>query len=198
MKNYICSTICLCLCFLMFAQETKHDNLLNADNSWSKEIFTFPIGFAQEIPLEGYEEAIFPKGWSKIESDEFWSYIFAWNVKVSNPLTTTKFEDYLELYFDGLMNIHTIKKGDSIVPANALFETSAITGSSIEYTGKIRLYEGRYTNKMMYLYVLASQHFCEKQQKSVVVFRFSPKQFEHTIWETLSSVKLRDNYCSLE
>lgn len=197
MKQFLSSLFFLCVSFLMLGQETEHKPLLKAETTWAKEIFTFPIGFAQEIPLEGYEEAIFPKGWSAPESPEFWSYIFAWKVTANQALTASAFEKYLELYFDGLMDIRNLKSGDSIVPTNALVIQTKETENSVHYTGKIRLYEGRYTKKMMSLSVLATQYFCEVQQKTIVVFRFSPKEFTHAIWDTLKKVELQDNICKI-
>ncbi len=194
MLKYITITSLLFLSLFMNAQETEHKKLL--ETNWGSEMFTFPIGFAQEIPLEGYEEAIFPKGWSTEESPEFWSYVFAWNVTAEAPLTPSNFEAYLEIYFDGLMDIRNIKNGETILPTNALFIKSDEVENTSQYTGKIRLYEGRSTKKMMILHVRATQHFCEAKQKTVVVFRFSPAQFEKPIWDTMNSIKLIDMICN--
>lgn len=195
MKRTIITTSLLVYSVLLFGQETKNKHLLKADTTWTQEIFTFPIGFAQEISLEGYEEAIFPPGWNKEESPEFWSYIFVWNVKATAPLTSENFESYLQYYFDGLMNIRDLKNVDSISPTNAVFVKSDEARRTSHYIGKIRLYEGRYTKKMMVLHVLATQHFCETEKKTVVVFKFSPKEFGNTIWNTLNAVPLLGYVC---
>lgn len=194
MLKYITVTSLLFLSFFMNAQETEHKKLL--ETTWGAELFTFPINFARGIPLDGYEEAIFPKGWATEESPEFWSYIFAWNVTAEVPLTSSNFEAYLEMYFDGLMDIANIKNGDTILPTNALFIKSEEVENKSQYTGKIRLYEGRYTKKMMILNVLATQYFCETEKKTVVVFRFSPAEFEKPIWNTMNSIKLIDAECN--
>lgn len=195
MLKYIATIAILFLSFSMNGQEIEHEKLLNTE-TWGSEMFTFPIRFAREIPLEGYEEAIFPKGWAKEESPEFWSYIFAWNVTAEAPLTSSNFEAYLEIYFDGLMDIRNIKNGETILPTNALFIKSKEVENTSQYTGKIRLYEGRYTKKMMILNVLATQYFCEKDKKTIVVFRFSPAEFGNPIWDTMNSIKLIDAECN--
>ncbi|WP_432410698.1 hypothetical protein [Rasiella sp. SM2506] len=190
MKQYIFTTSLLFCSLFLLAQDTEKKHLLKADTTWTQEIFTFPIGFAQEIPLEGYEEAIFPPGWSKEESPDFWSYIFAWDVKAEAPLTTTHFETYLEYYFDGLMNIRDLKNGETILPTNALFIKSQESENTSYFTGKIRLYEGRYTKEMMILHVLATQYYCKTEKKTVVVFRFSPKEFGNPIWDVMNAIPL--------
>lgn len=197
MKQYIIIISLLLCSFLLFGQEAETKHLLKADTTWSQEIFTFPIGFAQEIPLEGYEEAIFPPGWSNKESPEFWSYIFAWNVKAETPLTTTNFEIYLQYYFDGLMNIRDLKIGETILPTNALFIKLEETENTSYFTGKIRLYEGRYTKEMMLLNVLVTQYYCNVDQKTLVIFRFSPQPFDAKFWDTMNVVPLVDEFCKL-
>ncbi|WP_435678475.1 hypothetical protein [Patiriisocius sp.] len=177
------------------AQESKVENILLTPQDWGHEHFTFPIGFAREIPLEGIEEAVFPKGWGNVDSPEFWSYAFVWEVDANTPLTSFQFEEYLQIYFDGLMNIRDLKNGADILPTNALFiETSKIKNIT-NFRGKIRMYEGRYTKKMTNLNVLATQQFCEQEQKSSIIFRFSPTNFTVEIWRTLNNVTYKNNGC---
>jgi hypothetical protein len=199
MYKYIVTTSSLLFfSVLFFGQQFEEKQLLKTPVTWSTELFTFPIGFAQEIPLEGYEEALFPPGWSKQEGPEFWSYIFAWNVIATTPLTATDFETYLQYYFDGLMNIKDLGNGTTVLPTNALCIKSEEIGNTSLFTGKIRLYEGRYSKKMMILNVLATQYFCKKDKKTVVVFRFSPQPFGAAIWGTMNAVQLVETVCDFK
>ncbi len=197
MNSTIITTVVLLFTLQFFyAQEEEHESFFT-ETEWNSEFFEFPINFAREIPLQGIEEAIFPPGWGKPESPEFWSYMFVWNVKAQAPLTTDNFEEYLQIYFDGLMDIQNLQNGKTILPTNALFVTTEEEEKTSHYTGKIRLYEGRYTKKMMILNVLATQHYCNEQQKTVVIFRFSPAKFGKPIWDTMNSVKLFETKCGL-
>lgn len=63
------------------------------------------------------------------------------------------------------------------------------------YKGSIYLFEGRYTQKMMTLYMQAEQHYCKKEDKAIIVFRFSPQLFEEAIWKSLKKVKLSNPIC---
>ena len=54
----------------------KSLDLVITEDSWGKEVFTFPIRFAKEIKYEGIEEAYFPRGWNKVKNPEFWTYAF--------------------------------------------------------------------------------------------------------------------------
>jgi hypothetical protein len=177
MYKYIVTTSSLLFfSVLFFGQQFEEKQLLKTPVTWSTELFTFPIGFAQEI----------------------WSYIFAWNVIATTPLTATDFETYLQYYFDGLMNIKDLGNGTTVLPTNALCIKSEEIGNTSLFTGKIRLYEGRYSKKMMILNVLATQYFCKKDKKTVVVFRFSPQPFGAAIWGTMNAVQLVETVCDFK
>jgi len=197
MKKYILScTLILCSIFVIAQEEEKveHDSILDAA-PWGSEFFTFPISFAPAIPYQGYEEAVFPPGWSNEESPEFWSYVFAWKIDAATPLTTEDFETNLSLYFDGLMDIQNRKNGSTILATTAAITRDDTIESIQEYTGTLYLYEGRYTNKMMTLYTLAEQYYYKKEKQTTVIFRFSPASFDADIWKSLKGVTLHNDNC---
>lgn len=195
-RNILLTLVLFLNSMLSFGQEQEAEKLaarlLKADNTWGKELFMFPISFAQEINFKGVEVALFPKGWSNEESPEFWSYAFAWEVEADQPITKTALESSLQLYFDGLLGIDILKKNDAnIQKTKALFiEKEAKAGTS-RFTGKIEIFESRITKKPMTLNVTIEQDYCKSSQKAVILFKFSPKEFEHKTWEKLSEVSLR-------
>ncbi len=78
----------LLVCFkINFAQTEHHLGVFVTDSTWTKEILKFPLGFARDIPYEGYEDLRFHEGWAKKQSDGFWAYIFAWHVKGKQKTT---------------------------------------------------------------------------------------------------------------
>ncbi|PIQ50094.1 MAG: hypothetical protein COW03_01145 [Cytophagales bacterium CG12_big_fil_rev_8_21_14_0_65_40_12] len=185
---------------LSFGQEQEAEKLaarlLKADNTWGKELFMFPISFAQEINFKGVEVALFPKGWSNQESPEFWSYAFAWEVDADHPLTKTALESSLQLYFDGLLSIDNWKKSDaSIQNTKVLLMEKEDHKSTSRFTGYLDIFESRYTKKRMTLNVTIEQHYCETNQKAIILFKFSPKDFDHTTWKKLAEVTLRKDLC---
>jgi hypothetical protein len=196
MKHFIATTTLLLLIGVnSFAQEGEHPALMQSDSTWGKEYFKLPTGFAQEMTLHGIEEAIFPKGWGSVDSPEFWTYIFAWKADASAPITTKVIEDNLTLYFDGLLNISQKDSTVTKLPSTVLLVP---TKGLEHFTGKLRIFDRFRTNKMITLNLLAQQYYCEKEQQTVIVFRFSPKNFDHQIWDKVNGVILRKNVCELD
>ncbi|WP_117884306.1 serine hydrolase domain-containing protein [Aureibaculum luteum] len=167
-------------------------NLIKTDSTWGQEIFIFPIHFAPEIKYEGFEDIRFAKGWAKVDSDGFWTYAFAWSVKANSALSEKEIESNLQLYFDGLMT-GVNKDKDKILPKTlAQLDKKEDTNNKIIYTGKISIFDAFTTQKKMTLNVHVENYYLERKKKAVVLFRFSPKYFEHDIWNKLNEVKLRD------
>lgn len=167
--------------------------LLKTDVSWGKEIFTFPIHFAREIDYEGVEEAHFPKGWRDIESSEFWSYAFTWNINLTTEVTITQLGTDLQLYFDGLMK-GVNKDKDRVLP-KTIVRIKKKKGKAKTFVGTVEVFDAFVTEKVMTLKVTVEAQFCKAQKKSILVFKFSPKDFGHEIWKVLESIELRENTC---
>jgi len=196
MKNRITIITLLFLSIGAFGQEEDQLNLFVTDSTWIKEIIKFPIGFAQEIKFEGFEDLRFPKGWSNQESPMFWSYLWAWSIKSSGELTEDDMEKNIQFYFDGLMGIGSNKNADGkIHHTSALFVKRENTSGHSEYVGKVKTFDTRYTNKPLIFHVLAEQHYCEHEKKVIIVFRYSPKTFGDNAWTQLKSVKLNQDAC---
>jgi len=155
--------------------ENEHEeiNLLITDSTWVKEIFPFPIRFAQDINYKGIEEAQFPKGWSKKESPYFWSYVFVWNIEGNKVNSVKDLETDLKTYFDGLMGTQ-----DAIVN----FTEKNSSNKDASYTGKASFFDNLRTKTPISLNVQVRKQYCQQADKSFIVFRFSPKEFEHEIW----------------
>ena len=164
--------------------------LLKTDKSWMKEIFTFPLNFARDIPYTGIEEAHFPRGWRDVDSPEFWSYTFAWKVDLTTELTKAELENNLQLYFDGLMRV--VNKNKDFVPPKSI---AKVEQDAAQFRGTIDIFDAFVTNEAMTLQVVAEREYCPEKQQSILVFKFSPQGFEHEIWDTLKKIKLRDGFC---
>ncbi len=199
MKNNTIVIILLLHSILIFGQEQEHVDLLETDSTWGKEIFKFPLSFAKEIPYEGIEEARFPKNWAKRDSSDFWSYAFVWSININAAeLTEKELETDLQTYFDGLMRIKEKRDNEVFIQSTvALFLEKNDAKESSQYIGKVRTHDAFFDKKPMTLNVLVEKHYCEQQKKTIVLFRFSPKEFGHDIWLKLGEVKARPNICEL-
>src|SRR4051812_30681554 len=51
---------------------------LDIPAGWDIERFLIPIEFAPSISYKGIEDIRFTPGWSKAETDDYWSYAFLW------------------------------------------------------------------------------------------------------------------------
>ena len=133
-------------CISAFGQKQEHLDLLETDPTWRKEVFRFPISFAKEIPLEGIADVRFPKGWADQKSREFWSYAFGWNVSLPNKLTQAKLEEYMRIYFDGLMRV--VHKEDTEIPKTiASFMALPDPNKNICYQGSITVFDAFFSKK---------------------------------------------------
>ncbi|GER59558.1 hypothetical protein ULMA_16660 [Patiriisocius marinus] len=178
------------------AQEKTHPKLLTNDAQWGVETFNLPTGFAQEMTLKGFEEAIFHPDWSNIEKPGFWSYVFTWSVVSDSLINEKDIEQNLILYFDGLVDIPK----DTVIapkrPSSALIIQTTKNNNNSKYIGKVRLYDRFKTKQMLRLNLTVEQKLCPQQKKSILIFRFSPKSLEHDIWKQLNTLILRDTICN--
>jgi hypothetical protein len=191
----ILTFILLSYSIVLLGQEQENVDLLKTDTSWSKEIFHFPIQFAPEINYQGIEEARFPKGWGKVDSPEFWSYVFAWHIDLNKELTEKDLETNLQIYFDGLMSVVNKDTGIVVPSTIALFLKKDEGENTASYVGKVRVYDAFRTKKTMILNVLVESYSCEQKKKSIIVFKFSPQEFESDVWLKLNEVKLHKHVC---
>ena len=194
-------TLFVCLFFvlqtiLLFGQEENNPPLLKTDTTWGKEVFHFPLGFAREIDYTGIEEAYFPKGWKLVDHDDFWSYAFVWKVDHDKLLTSKELEDDIKKYFDGLMDMNQNGNEETgILSTTTLFIEKGKFSDVSFYLGKVKTFDRFTTKKPMALHVSVEQSYCEETKKAIVLFRFSPKEFDHRIWLKLNKLKLSDTIC---
>jgi CubicO group peptidase (beta-lactamase class C family) len=169
--------------------------LLKTDESWTKEIFIFPIHFAQGINYEGIEEAQFPPGWRKTESPDYWTYVIAWNVNLDSELTKTRLENELSIYFDGLMDVVNKDKSREVPPTIAHFQKIEGPNTFSKFTGSLEVFDAFITNEVITLNTVVEQYYCQEKKKSIIYFKFSPQDFGDEAWMNLNKIKLRDSYC---
>ncbi len=177
------------------AQDDPNINLVITEDSWRKEAFEFPKPFAPKVDFKGVADVRFTKGWSDVDSDLFWSYAFAWKIDLEEKLTDTELEYYLELYFDGLMTVVNRDTTLSVPLTNAVFISSPISKSQLEYTGKIKLYDAFFTSEMITLNVNGEYDYCDKTNKHFYIFRLSPKPVGDEAWNHINKTALREDQC---
>ncbi len=173
------------------AQEKKAAiSYLTAPGDWRKELLTLPLSFAPELDYTGLEDVRFSKGWGDKNSDEFWTYKFAWYLDIDPKLGTEKIENELKFYFDGLMNAvgqgRKIPK-EKIKPTLAIFVKDSPNHS---FKGKVHLFDVFFTKDIIKLNVIVKPAYCEVTKKHIVYFEFSPQSFDHALWKTMEQIQI--------
>lgn len=166
--------------------------LVNADSSWGREHFYFPLSFAPEIDYQGVEEAVFPKGWANKDSSSFWSYAFAWRIETQSPLTEVDIQESLKYYFDGLMSDRLGVSKDSLQNTVAFFLQDYRHEAYHYFLGRLQIFDAFTLQKSLILNASIEQFFCSQKRESILLFRFSPKTFEHNIWKKLSGLTIHN------
>ncbi len=144
------------------------------------------------------EDAAFPKGWSHVENEEFWSYVFAWDVKLEKVVTVDELERDLILYFNGLNGLGpNSTTSPDIQQSSAIFINSEHDEHLIQFKGKVKTYDRFTTKKPITLHVTVEQHICKGSGQSMIIFRFSPRAFGEDIWKKLETVIIKDGFCPM-
>lgn len=181
MKKILTLILFVSFSSFLLAQKNDHFFFLETDTTWRKEMFVFPINFAPDINYEGREDARFPEGWEEQDSPNFWSYAFAWNIEHNKNITESILEADLQKYFNGLMRWDkTTVEIDKKEEAN----------NKTSYTGAVKTTDAFFTKEPMTLNVKAEEIYCPEKKKSIILFRFSPKEFDAAVWQKLGEVKL--------
>lgn len=170
-------------------------DLIDMDKSWGSEIFKFPLNFAPEIELVGGEDARFSPDWSKKDSAGYWSYAFAWHVDTETALSKDFLEENIRKYFDGLMKGVNKERGKILPKTVAIFKENSKKSIYPSYSGEVKVHDSFFTRDLMTLHVKVENHFCEESKKSMILFKFSPKNYDHKIWSELDEIKITDVFC---
>ena len=162
---------------------------------WGKEFFHFPLHFAPQIPYEGVEEVVFPRNWIKPDSTDFWSYVFVWALDNKKKVTASELESTLKQYFDGLMGVVKDDKEAEIIQTSAQFEKNTYAQDSADFIGELTIFDGFATNKALKLNAKIYSNYCEEKEQLILLFRFSPREFNQPIWAKLATVAVRSTVC---
>ncbi len=178
--------------FCMLGQNHKSINLLTADSTWGKEIIEFPLHFAPQLNYKGVEDVRFPFGWENVDHPYFWSCIFVWDITLNKTLRTQEVEEHIQTYLDGLMAVVNEDDTIDIPKTKAHFKKKVRFKTPKVYKGTIDVYDAFITKKMITLNVTVEGYYCISEKKSNLLFRVSPQNFRHTVWDALNQITIRD------
>ena len=181
-----CSTI-------IFGQKNEF-NLINLDSTWGQEVIRFP---ARHMDYIGVGEVRFPpqRSWTQPKNDFFWSYTYAWSIDVNREIPEKELELDLVKYFNSLNKIEMNATTDKKYSSSKVIRVKR--KKTITYfKGSVKIFDRFATKKMITLNILIESDFCKKSKKTVILFKFSPKEFTHETWKILNKIQLRSNLCN--
>ncbi len=179
-------------------QQKEEINLIQADSTWGQEIIQIPFWFAPDINYHGFEDIRFAQGWEKIDSPGFWTLAFAWDINLKTKPTTKFFEDNLKFYFDGLMKVVNEDTLLTIPTTKTVIIEKEQKKEITTFTGTLETYDAFTTKKMITLNVTIESYYCKKTKTYLLLFKLSPKDFNHKAWEMLNKVTLHSNVCNVK
>lgn len=172
--------------FSMVSQNKKELSIFINSQQWKTEVILFPIAWAPKLKVNGFEELLFTPNWSHPESDEFWSLVIGWKVDATTPLSIKEIQYNLASYFDGLMKPnHWASK----FPEPKVYFKKQKNAKT--FRGKMTFFDGFHTGKITTVYIQGEQYYFKSHQKSIIVFRISPKNLKHRIWRQLKTITLK-------
>lgn len=191
MKKKMLIFILLLSSIFTFGQKNEF-NLIKLDTTWGQEVLRFP---ARNMDYIGVGDIRFPpKGWIKPEHDFFWSYTYAWSINVNRKITEKELELDLVKYFNSLNKVDmnaTTDKRFSFAKVTKTKKEKAVTF----FKGTVKTFDRFATNKRFTLNVSIESHYCKKKKRTILLFKFSPKEFTHETWKMLEKIKLHSDLC---
>ncbi len=192
MNKNACFFGLILFCTVGQLQAQKPETGLVAPENWRSEVLTFPLEFAPEINLSGFEDVLFAPGWNKKESEQFWMYHFTWFLDTKEPMTVDFLEKNMKLYYEGLAS--AVLKGDT--DSNALEQDIEAVCLFVKtdkgFLGKLNVYDPFFTKDTIVLNMKVGESFCQKTKKHVVSFDISPRPVSDSVWQFFDAIMLRE------
>ncbi len=157
--------------------------------SWRKETFAFPLQFAPSIAYEGTEHVRFAPSWARFGEENGFSYVFMWDLK-AKPVTPEDLEEYLEVYFDGLMkNVGLQRKvGDKATKAAvAVHPMALLEGWGQGYGVEVRTWNAFSKGESLLLHGEVGHRYCGERMQ--IFFAFSQARRDRPIWDGLRAAR---------
>jgi hypothetical protein len=164
--------------------EWKAPYTLNVPKDWGVERFLIPISFAPQIPYHGVEDIRFMPGWSKANSNEYWTYAFLWYVDNMQKTNAKIIETNLKAYYTGLIEVNSGQTGQAILVKAKFKKVKTAQGDSKTFRGTISMLDYM-AKKTILLHCIVHLKFSSKQDKTFLFYEISPKQYDDKVWQSL-------------
>ncbi|TDO28815.1 hypothetical protein [Sediminibacterium goheungense] len=197
MKSLIFLLFCL-ISLNTYSQSAKFDGhtwtppyRLPIPDKWTIERFEIPISFAPKIAYKGVEDIRFTPGWSKAESEEYWTYAFLWYLEGNPEINSGTISTNLNAYYTGLIEVNTgnsrTEAEKNMTVTTTFKKTTSELSDLATYTGTVVMMDYM-QRKPITLYSKVHIRKCAANNKTVVFHELSPKPFSHKNWKLLDQL----------
>ena len=147
---------------------------------WPQELIELPPWFAPNMP-PGLERLTFAPGMFDLESPQFWSYAFVFELDVAAP-DAAQLEDWLEQYYDGLLVAVADERDIGSDPATVKVRRAGPR----DFEATLQVIDSFTTFDVLTLQ-MQIQVARAVPNHSLLVVRVSPQPADHPVWDQLKS-----------
>lgn len=148
---------------------------------WKSEIIPFPMEFALGIPLNGTEELLFSPDMYHPHRQNFFSYLFSWNIK-STTISPLQMKSYLTAYYQGLANTVSGQKNNMVM-------VNIVSTTENQFQGSIQWTEPFVTHKNQLLRFKTERIDCAFKDEQRWYFYLSPQDYKKPVWDTMKKIE---------
>lgn len=191
LKSIVMILAVFCMALPQSAQGADKPGLITGlPETWPKEVIPFPLTFAPTIPLEGIEELRFAPGMFKPDANDYFHYAFLWQLDGNPNLAKDTIQTYLRLYYNGLFVAasQSEKTAKTAALKNFTYAMEAIDAG--RQKGTIMWEDPFNKDRPIQLYLETQSEYCERTNKTNMLFIIKPVESESKVWNSLRSLKL--------
>ena len=157
-----------------------------APEGWRFERIEFPLDFAPDLELEGYEELWFSPGMFDANADSYFSYAIAMEFEHGKELEAEFVRNLFQTYFVGLCkSVGGARNLD--LDLDEISTKAKVTDQGIQVT--VNMYDPFVTGKKMKLNIRVTSHPAKDDSKIILLGTASPADADAEIWETLETFR---------
>ncbi|MFT4541179.1 MAG: hypothetical protein ACI835_003640 [Planctomycetota bacterium] len=154
-----------------------------APEGWRFERLDFPLTFAPDIDLDGFEELRFLPGMFDAAAEDYFTYVFALQIANAPRIDGAFLNDFFERYYRGLCG--AVAKGRFDIDVDAITAKIKLDGS--HFSGTVHAYDAFVTGEAFDLN--AEIHVMERPGKTILLSLVSPAQRDARVWDKLLDFK---------
>lgn len=186
------SSVVMMIAAVADAQEIEID----APEGWRGETIKLPAPFAPEMKLKGIEEIRFAPGMFEKDEEDFFSYIFVFQVEESQSLNQTVLESELLAYYQGLCKTVLEDDADDVDFDEFKIEIESVKSDAkekssppVSYSAKLEWIEPFVTKQAQTLNLEIDVWQDAKSKQQMMFASVSPSKSDSEIWNQMREIR---------